>query len=219
MGDYHKVKQKLVKGKTAGSDGIPPEVFMVAEIDDIILKFTSNLLLNLEKPAPWSTSYIQPIPKTGDLSEVGNYRGIALSPIVAKITNKLLLNRIQPILDPLLRPNQNEFKTVRLTASHISALRRITEGVKSHNLQAAIIFVHFKKAFDSNHRNKMLEILIKYGVPRKLVDTIGKLCESTLASFLFPDSKTDLFQMQAGVLQGDTLAPFLFVWFVDYAMS
>ena len=86
-----------VKGKAAGLDGIPPEVFMFADIDDIILKFANNLLLNLEKPAQWSTSHIQPIPKTGELSEFGTYRGIALSPVAAKVTNKMLLNPIQPI--------------------------------------------------------------------------------------------------------------------------
>ena len=46
----------------------------------------------------------------------------------------------------------------------------------------------------------MLEILRKYGVPRKLVDAIGKFYESTFASvFLSPDGETDLFQIQAGV--------------------
>ena len=36
MDEYHKVKQKLVRGKVAGPDGISPEVFMLADIDDII---------------------------------------------------------------------------------------------------------------------------------------------------------------------------------------
>ena len=130
----------------------------------------------------------------------------------------MLLNRIQPILDPLLRPNQNGFRPGRSTTSHILALRRIIEGVKSRNIQVAIIFVDFKKAFDSIYRHKMLEILRKYGVPRKLADAIGKLNVSTFASVLSPDGETDLFQIQAGVLQGDTLAPFLFVLIVDYAM-
>ena len=209
MNEYHKVK-------AAGPDGIPPEVFILADIDDIILKFANNLLLNLEKPAQWSTSQIQSIPKTGDLSEVGNYRGI--SPIAAKISNKMLLNGIQPILDHLLRPNQNGFRPGWPTGSQISALRRIIEGVKSHNLQAAIIFFDFKKEFNSIHRRKMLEILRKYGISRKLVDAIGKFYESTFATVLSPDVETDLLQIQAGVLQGDTLAPFLFVLIVDYAM-
>ena len=165
-----------------------------------------------------ATSQIQSIPKTGDLNEVRNYRGIALSPIAAKITNKMLLNHIQSTLDPLLRPNQNGFRPSRSTTSHILPLRRTIEGVKSHNLQAAIIFVNFKKAFYSIHRHKMLEILRKYGVPRKRVDTTGKFNESTFASVLSPDGETDLFQIQVGVLQGDTLAPFLFVLIVDYAM-
>ena len=78
--EYHKVKQKLVKGKVAGPGGIPPEVFMLTDIDDIILNFAKKLLLNLEKPAQWSTSHIQPIRKRGDLIEVGNYRSIAFPP-------------------------------------------------------------------------------------------------------------------------------------------
>ena len=72
VNEYHKAKQKLVKGKAAGPYGTPTEVFMVADIDDIIIKFANNLLLNLEKSAQYSTSHIQRIPKTGDLSEVGN---------------------------------------------------------------------------------------------------------------------------------------------------
>ena len=138
---------------------------------------------------------------------------------MTKITNKILLNRIQLILDPLLRPNQNEFRPGRSTTTHILALKRIVKGVKSHSLQAAIIFVDFKKAFDSIHRYKMLEILRKYGVPRILVDAIGKLYESTFTSVLSRDGKTVLFHIQAGVLQGDTLASLLFVSVVYYVMS
>ena len=101
---------------------------MLTDIDDIMFKFANNLLLNLEIPTQWSTIHIHPIPKTGDLSEVGNYRGIALSPNAAKIKNKMLLNCIQPVLDPLLRPNQNGFRPGRSTTSHILALRRIIEN-------------------------------------------------------------------------------------------
>ena len=49
MDEYHKVKQKLLKGKVAGPDSISPEVFILADIDDIILKIASNLLLNLKR--------------------------------------------------------------------------------------------------------------------------------------------------------------------------
>ena len=41
---------------------------------------------------------------------------------------------------------------------------------------------------------------------------------NTKAKVVSPDGETDLFDITAGVLQGDTLAPFLFVIVLDYAM-
>ena len=41
---------------------------------------------------------------------------------------------------------------------------------------------------------------------------------NTKAKVLSPDGETDLFDIVMGVLQGDTLAPFLFVIVLDYAM-
>ena len=74
----------------------------------------------------------------------------------------MILNRIQPYIDPILRPNQNGFRSGRSTTSHILALRQLFEGVKSHNLKTIIIFVDFKKAFDSINRATMLQILEAY---------------------------------------------------------
>ena len=145
-------------------------------LDDIILQYANKLLTDSEKPEQWSTSYIKPLPKSGDLSNEGNYRGIALSAIAAKVTNKMLLNRMQPAVDPHLRPNQNDFCS---TTAHILALRRLIEGVKSHNQKAIIVFVDFKKAFDSIYRCQMFKILRAYGIPEKLVDAIRCLYQNT----------------------------------------
>ena len=55
----------------------------------------------------WSKSIINSVPKKGDPSEPQKYRGIALIPTAAKIYNRVLLNRIQPHLESLLRTNKN----------------------------------------------------------------------------------------------------------------
>ena len=52
-----------------------------------------------------------------------DYRGIMLTTIAAKMTNKMILNRIQPEIDKHLRPNQNGFRPGRSTTVHILALR------------------------------------------------------------------------------------------------
>ena len=218
MDEYRKVKKQLVEGKAAGPDGIHPEVFKRCDFDDIMLEFSNGLLLNLEKPDQWSLGDIIPIPKSGNLSKYNNYRGINLAAIAAKITNRMLLNRIQPVLDPHLRPNQNGFRPGRSTTSHILALRRILEGIKERNLAAVLTFIDFKKAFDSVHRGKMLKILQAYGIHKQLVDAVGKMYENTRAKVLTPDGETEEFFILAGVLQGDLLAPYIFAIMLDYAM-
>ena len=64
-----------------------------------------------------------------------------------KTFNRMVLNRIRPVLDPLLR-TQNGFRE-RTTVGQIIALRRIIEGVKNKNLPAVMTFIDFRKAFDS----------------------------------------------------------------------
>ena len=79
-------------------------------------------LFNGDKLDQWSIGNLIPIPKKGNLSEYENYRGIMLTAIAAKLTNKMILNRIQPEIDKRPRPNQNGFRPGRSTAAQILAL-------------------------------------------------------------------------------------------------
>ena len=130
----------------------------------------------------------------------------------------MILNRITPVLDPLLRRNQNGFRRGRGTLSQILSIRRILEEMRKLNKDVIICFVNFKKAFDSISRNVMFDICELYGLPEKIVSAIRALYTSTKAKVVSPDGDTDLFDIQAGVLQGDTLAPFLFILVLDYAL-
>ena len=102
--------------------------------------------------------------------------------------------------------------------SQILALRRIIEEIENNNLEAALIFIDFKKAFDTIHREKMLNILRAYGIPERLVSAVGLMYRHTVAHVTTPDGITRDFDIQAGVLQGDTLAPFLFIVVLDYVL-
>ena len=216
--EYQEAKSSLVGGKSCGEDCIPPEVLKRCNLDDIILKFCNHTLLYGKKPEQWSILNIVPIPTAGDLSQGGNYRGISLSSIVAKTFNRMILNRIRPEIDKHLRDNQNGFRVCRTTVGHILSLRRLIEGIKSNNRPAIITFIDFRKAFDTIHRGKMLTILKAYGIPDLIVEAIGKMYENTRAKVVSPDGETDLFDILSGVLQGDTLAPYLFVIVLDYAL-
>ena len=97
-------------------------------------------------------------------------------------------------------------------------IRRILEGVRAKNLQATILFVDFTKAFDSIHKGKMEQILLAYGLPKETVVAIMILYRNTKVKVRSPDGDTDYFDIVAGVLQGDTLTPYLFIICQDYLL-
>ena len=161
---------------------------------------------------------ILPFPKKGSFGLPKNYRGITLTSIAAKIHNVLLRNCIEPKIDNILRKNQNGFRRNSSTTSQILTIRRILEGVRAKHLQATISFVDFTKAFDSIHRGKMEEILLSYGIPKETVVAITILYRNTKVKVRSPDGDTDYFDIVAGVLQRDTLAPYLFIICLDYVL-
>ena len=192
-------KSTLRQGKSAGPDGIPPEVLKNCDLDDIILEMCNLALLKDHKPDMWSLSNIIPVPKSGDLSKPDNYRGISLTCIIAKIYNRMILNRIRGAIDPCLRENQNGFREGRTTVTQILALRRIIEEVRKNNLTAVLCFIDFKKAFDSIHRGKMIRILEAYGVPPNLLRAIGTMYTGTRARVVTPDGNSEEFDILAGL--------------------
>ena len=215
LDEFRKVKTSLRAGNAAGPDNIPPEVLKFCDFDEICLEFCNKALLENDKPDLWSFLNIIPVPKSGDLSSTNNYRGISLTCIIAKVYNRLILNRIRSVIDTNLRINQNGFRPKRNTVAQILTLRRIIEGVKAYHLPAIITFIDFQKAFDSVHRGMMIRILRAYGVPPKLLSSIEKMYADTKAKVVSPDGETELFDITAGVLQGDTLAPFLSIVVLD----
>ena len=64
----------------------------------------------------------------------------------------------------------------------------------------------------------MLKILKAYGIPNELITAISSLYENTRAKVVSPDGETEFINIVAGVLQGDTLAPYLFIIVLDYVM-
>ena len=64
----------------------------------------------------------------------------------------------------------------------------------------------------------MEQILLAYGLPKETVAAITILLRNTKVKVRSPNGDTEYFDIVAGVLQGDTLTPYLFIICLDYVL-
>ena len=64
----------------------------------------------------------------------------------------------------------------------------------------------------------MEQILLAYGLPKETVATITILYKNTKVKVRSADGDTEYFDIVAGVLQENTLAPYLFIICLDYVL-
>ena len=64
----------------------------------------------------------------------------------------------------------------------------------------------------------MEQILLTYSLPKETVIAIIMLYRNTKVKVRSLDGDTDYFDIVAGMLQGDTLAPYIFIICLDYVL-
>jgi len=84
----------------------------------------------------------------------------------------VIIRRLAPALDKILRKEQSGFRSGRGCIDHITALHNIIEQSSEWQRELYINFVDYEKAFDSLHRDSLWNILRAYGVPNKIVSIV-----------------------------------------------
>jgi hypothetical protein len=80
------------------------------------------------------------------------------------------------------------------------------------------LFVDFKKAYDSINRKVLYNILLEFGIPKKLVRLIKMCLNETYSKVRIGKLLSDKFPIQNGLKQRDALSPLLFNFALEYAI-
>jgi hypothetical protein len=81
------------------------------------------------------------------------------------------------------------------------------------------ILVDFKKAYNSFRREALYDILIEFGIPKKLVRLIKMCLTETYNTDWVGKNFSEMFPIRNGLKQGEVLSPFLFNFALEYAIK
>ena len=80
------------------------------------------------------------------------------------------------------------------------------------------LFIDFKKAYGSVRREVLYNILMEFGIPKKLIRLIKMCLTETYSRVRVDKNLSDMFPIRNGLKQGDALSPLLFNFALLYAI-
>lgn len=107
--------------------------------------------------------------KKGDSRLVENYHPISLTNTDYKILAYILTLGLEPHLTDLIHPNQMVYMSKCFIGLNIHSVQDFMDHIDSNNLYHAILFLDFKKAFDSILHQFLFHLLRHLGLPQEFI--------------------------------------------------
>jgi len=169
-------------------------------------------------PDSWKKGVIVKLPKKGDLTHCGNWRGINLLSVPGKIFCRVLLSRMKQSIERVLREEQAGFRSGRSCTDQIFILRTIVEQSLEWNSSLYINYIDYEKAFDSIHHPSLWKILLAHGFPPKVVNILKDMYANNQCCVRHDEQQSEWFHVKTGVRQGCVISPTQFLVVIDWVM-
>lgn len=217
--DILNIMQDIRSNKATGIDGISIKLlhislpFIIFPLTDII----NRAILESTFPKLWKTAIVTPLHKGGDSNDLSNYRPISVLPILSKIYEKHILIALKTHLvkNNTISRFQSGFRENHSCITTIHHLYSTWSNmVKSKNI-LAIIFLDFRKAFDTVNHQILTAKLKSIGIGGKFLDTISSYLTERQQCVKIKNIYSDTRSVTTGVPQGSILAPTLFQIFIN----
>ena len=153
--DVLKALNSLDMSKAMGCDGISSKILKHCALA-LFQPLHHLYCLSLSQcylPEEWQIHLIRPIFKSGDKCSISNYRPISLLCIVSKILEKLVYHQIIDFLSNTISIHQFGFLR---GCSTLQQLLLFYNQIFNTSSQTDVIYLDFKKAFDSVGHNELL---------------------------------------------------------------
>ena len=166
-------------------------------------------------PSNLLTAIMVPIvkDKLGDICDSSNYRSIALSSLILKLLDWIIIDRY----GQLLQTNDFQFGFQQFSSTSLCSWT-VFETIDSYLQHGSVIygcFLDCTKAFDTIRHSTLFLKLINANIPPVIVRILIYVYQNQTASVRWKGFHSDKFTIRNGVRQGAVISPLFFSFYMD----
>lgn len=212
-----KIISTMQRGKSPGHDGLSIEHFKYAgvHLPRVLSLFFTLCISHSYLPEELMRTIVVPIVKnkTGNTSDMGNYRPISLATTAAKVLDSLLNSCLLKHIN--IHDTQFGFKAGVSTESAILTLKHAVGYYTARKTPVYACFLDLSKAFDLVSYDKLWAKLRGACVPEEYITLFEYWYANQKNQIRWVDALSDEYKLECGVRQGGLSSPLLFNLYIN----
>ena len=168
-------------------------------------------------PNHMKLAMVTPIYQGKSKLKVGNYRPVSVLPILSKVLEKLMFNRLVNFLEKSEIIYEHQYgsqKSKPTTHAVFDIHTKIVKALDQGNL-ACSVFLDFVKAFDTADHHILLQKLENFGLRGPVFKWFQSYLSNRTQKAKIGSALSDEKPITCGVTQGSILGPILFPLYVN----
>ena len=150
-----------------------------------------------------------------DRTLIENWRPISLINVDAKIISKAIAVRVKNVLPDIIHHNQTGYVKDRYICEMVRSIFDLMEFTDTENIPGILIFIDFKKAFDTVEWHYLFDCLKALNFGPDLINWVKTFYGNIESCVINNGLTSDYFTLARGVRQGDPLSPYLFLLVIE----
>ena len=150
-----------------------------------------------------------------DKRYLANWRPLNLLNTFYKLVSGVITERIKPVLDTIIHPDQKGFVSGRYIGEAVRTVYDTIDYPKNNNKAGLLLCVDFEKAFDSISFKFIEKCLKHFNFSENLIQWVNLLLQNFQASINHCGNISSRFNISRGCRQGDPIAAYLFIIAVE----